>query len=148
MDNNEFKLIDNKSWKVKVDQSKQSAKVVDSSGEEIQYEEFAKLLELLNNQFYDLSEEKYGHNKRHEPLDQFTKKRLNIEHYELFQDETKGEIRDIFEAYIDRFLILDNFSIFRGRKSYETGYNAVISVKEAKKLLPLIVKYIEENAEN
>lgn len=131
-------------WKIKVEPNNQSAKLINSSGEEMSFNDFASLMELFQNRLYDLSEVKYGHNKRQEPLDEFTKKRLDIQHYLLLQDENRGELRNIYEAYINRFLILDNYVIYKGRKTYEAGFHAVIGVDEAKKLLPLISKYIKE----
>lgn len=136
-------LLDNETWVIHLDQEKKSVKLINSLGEELPDEELASLVYYLNNRLYDINEEKYRKN-RLTPLDEFTKKRLNIEHYLLLRDEFSGKTRKIFEAYINRFLILDSFDVFNGRMTYDTGYNAVLDVKEAKELLPLLQQFIKD----
>ncbi|EAR66248.1 hypothetical protein B14911_10952 [Bacillus sp. NRRL B-14911] len=120
-----------------------TAKLIDPSGKEIPLDEFSDLVEKFKNYLYDRRQEKYGNN-RLEPLDEFTKKRLNIEHYILLEDNQRGELRDIYEAYIERFLILDNYTIYKGRRVSESGFYTIMDIKDAKKILPLIEKFIEE----
>ncbi|PLR70587.1 hypothetical protein [Bacillus sp. UMB0728] len=121
-----------------------TAKLIDPSGKEIPLDEFSDLVEKFKNYLYDRHQEKYRNN-RLEPLDEFTKKRLNIEHYILLEDNQRGELRDIYEAYIERFLILDNYTIYKGRRVSESGFYTIMDIKDAKKILPLIEKFIEEN---
>lgn len=133
-------------WNLYYDEETHTAKMINETGEEMDLQAFQYCIEALKNRAYDLHETKFGQEKKH-PYDEVSRRRHDVMDYKLITEETRGNIKNIFEVYSDiaGLFVLDNFSVYSNRKTYENGYLVYLNSFEAKEVLESLSLFVEKH---
>ncbi|MFC3882029.1 hypothetical protein ACFOU2_00200 [Bacillus songklensis] len=137
--------FNNCNWKIVFDATQWQAKIVNDKGEEIDLKSLNFILAKLGDYAQRMNEEHYGE-KRKEPLDEFTKRRLGLKDYTLLWDEVLVNTRYVFEAYHDSngIFTIDNYSISleNNLKYYDSGFKAHLTEFDVEKLLEPLQNFV------
>lgn len=133
-------------WKIVFDPIAWEAKIVNEEGKEMDINTLAFTLSELRD-YFTMREEKEVREQRKQPLDEFTQKRLGVMDYVLIKDETRRNVREIFEAYHDTngIFTLSNFivSLESNLKDPSSGFEAYIIAKDAEKILIPLQNFVK-----
>lgn len=133
-------------WKIVFDPIAWEAKIVNEEGKEMDINTLAFTLSELRD-YFTMREEKEVREQRKQPLDEFTQKRLGVMDYVLIKDETRRNVREIFEAYHDTngIFTLSNFivSLESNLKDPSSGFEAYIIAQDAEKILIPLQNFVK-----
>jgi hypothetical protein len=132
-------------WKIIFDPVNFEAKIVNENGKEIDGVPLSLMLGEIDDYGKRKHEEK-SDKIRKQPLDEFTKKRLEIEDYVLIKDETDRIGRRVFEVYHDQndILTLDCFSVSKSNNLVYQEFTAHLLVDEVEKILPTLNEFVRK----
>ncbi|MFK7696118.1 hypothetical protein ACI5FR_25180 [Paenibacillus sp. HJGM_3] len=131
-------------WNISLDPITLEVKIVNKRGSEMDHKTLTYLFDKLDDFMYRTKEKEFGPDRR-EPIDEFTKKRLNLKDYALAQDEIAPYGRVITEIYHDdnEILTINRFTVLSKRKRVSQDFTAHLLRDEAEKILPTIQSFVD-----
>ncbi|WP_188456037.1 hypothetical protein [Virgibacillus oceani] len=140
----EMKSIAQQTWKLDYDDNSNTAKLVNERGEEMDIAALGLCIDAFKHTMYQMEEMKIG-KKNVNPLDEFTKKRLGVQDYQLIIHETAGDkTTSAFEVYSDEYRVftMDYYHVVHNRKVYDYGFLAFLNEFDCKKLLKPLSDFV------
>lgn len=133
-------------WFISFDSTTSDVKIVNDKNEEMDDSTLGFLLGQIEDYGKIKHEQKYGE-RRKAPLDEFTKKRLEIEDYQLITDEQNRVHRKIFEVYHDQNSIfhMESFSVSKKNGLTYDEFSAYLTVDVAEKVIESLSSFIKKN---
>ncbi|PEE41564.1 hypothetical protein COM71_30875 [Priestia megaterium] len=139
--------LSERNWKIEFDTEKLCVKVVNEQGEEIDFQTLELLFTFLQEDITRKNEKVYKA-PRKTPIDEFSRKRLDITNYVLLEEEERGNYRTVKEAYESNGIFtLSDFTVDTKENLIHPESQSAIYLNwwEAEKILEPLKEFVEFN---
>ncbi|MCR8641468.1 hypothetical protein NV379_02250 [Paenibacillus sp. N1-5-1-14] len=145
---NEIAFLSNHTIKINFNENSLGVTLTDEDGKQIDFKAFSFLLEQINTLYNKKKEEYYGEDNKG-PIDEFTRKRLNLQDYLLYKYEEFGNHKAISEVFHDdnRILTIQEYAVSKetNLRAQDYGFAAHFNIYDLEKILPSILSFYEKN---